>query len=318
MTTKEKTIDDSRLKTELTIDALKIQDPEKVCKEIEQFIRSKVEELNRDGIIIGLSGGIDSVVAVSLCVRAVGADNVTALYMPDIDSDRRHGIAAENIAKKLKIRFETIDITPVLKTLGIYKLIPSKILSSKKIAAGLYKSYYAVSTKVLGQDKFGESLGGSNNVFVGKGNAYAKTKHRIRMVILYKYATIKNFLVVGAANKTEAQIGFFAKWGVDHSNDIMPIGNLYKCQIRQLAEHLGIAKEIIRKPPSPDLIPGFTDEMAVGRYDEIDIVLFALENRWPIAEISSQSGISTKRINQIMGWMKKSAHMRESPYLPGI
>ncbi|XOB40604.1 MAG: NAD(+) synthase [Candidatus Nealsonbacteria bacterium] len=307
-------VDDSRLILEqkLITRLFKTQDVTKVSKRIVEFIKEKVKELDREGIIIGFSGGIDSALTLKLCVLAVGNDKVLALYIPEKDSNPLHKKHAEKYAEELGVRFKVIDITPTLETLGIYKLIPTKILGSRKLAGKLFRTYFKLS-----ENKFKESLGGSSNKFVRKGNASSKTKHRIRMVILYLFGSIKNLLVVGAANKTEGQIGFFAKWGVDHAADIMPIGCLYKTQVIELARYLKVPKEIINKSPSPDLVPGITDEYVIGMpYEILDLILFGIEKGLSVEKISSYLDVSPEKIERVLDWRKRSKHMRESPYLP--
>ena len=296
----------------------RLRNPEEICRQIESFIRVKMIELRRVGLILGLSGGLDSAVTICLCKRSVGAEKVLALYMPDRDSDSKHGKDAEKLAGELGIRFETIDITPIMEAQGTYKYIPWGLRISKRLTALILKGYYWITTKVLKKDKFSDSLGGSNSAFTRKGNVYAKSKHRIRMCKLYEHAGIGNLLVVGAANKTESMIGFFAQWGIDHATDIMPIGHLNKTQVRDLARYLKVPKEIIEKPPSPDLIPGFTDEGIVGSYKTIDLILYGLERGLSADKISEQLNISVQKVEQVNNWIKKSAHMRESPYVPEL
>lgn len=302
---------------ELTPDILLLGNPEEVCRQIEGFIIEKMTELDKDGVILGLSGGLDSVAVAFLCANSVGSDKVLALYMPDKDSDPKHGNHAQQIATKLGIRFEIIDITQILQAQGTYKHLPRGFGFSKRLTAGALKSYFRIA-KILGQDRFSDSLGGASSAFVRKGDVYAKSKHRIRMCKLYERAGIENFLVVGAANLTETEIGFFAKWGIDHATDIMPIGCLYKTQVRQLAKCLEVPQKIIEKAPSPDLIPGFTDEGIVGPYSTIDVILSGMKRRLSVTEISTQSGIPEKKVRQVWSWTEKSAHMRDSPYVPTI
>ena len=307
-------VDDSRiiLEQKLISGFPKIQDVVRLTKKIVEFIKEKVNELNREGVIIGFSGGIDSALALKLSVLAVGNDKVLALYIPEKESNPLHGKHAEKYAKELGVRLKVIDITSILEVLGIYKLIPTKILGSRKLTGKLFRTYLKLS-----ENRFKESLGGSSNKFVRKGNASSKTKHRIRMVILYLFGSIENLLVVGAANKTEGQIGFFAKWGIDHATDIMPIGCLYKTQVIELARYLKVPKEIINKSPSPDLVPGITDEYIIGMpYKILDLILFGIEKGLSVREISSYVDVSPEKIERVSAWQKKSKHMRESPYLP--
>jgi len=105
------------------------------------------------------------------------------------------------------------------------------------------------------------------------------------MVLLYLNGELENRLVVGAANKTEYRIGFFVKHGCDDDADIMPILGLYKTQVRELARYLNVPADIREKPPSPDIIPGITDEEAIGiPYEELDLTLMAIEKGWELPD----------------------------------
>ena len=137
------------------------------------------------------------------------------------------------------------------------------------------------------------------------------------MVLLYLYGELENKLVVGAANKSEYQIGYFVKHGCDDATDIMPLLNLYKTQVRELARYLNISSRIIEKPPSPDIIPGIVDEEAIGiPYEKLDLILLALEKGWEIVEIAQTLEIEEKKVINVKNLIQKSEHMRKL-YVPG-
>lgn len=317
MTIKKKTIDDSRPKTELTIDALKIQDPEKVCNQITIFIGKKVKELHRDGVAVALSGGIDSSVVAYLAAKAVGADKVLGINMPEKDSDPkvRNEEDSKLVAEELGIRFETKNLTSILKELGTYDLVPTRLLGSKKLAGSAFNLYYR-TTKAIGRDQFAGGLLGAQNRFTAKGRAYANSKHRVRLVYLYLRAEAENLLIAGAANKTEYSTGFFVKGGVDGVADIMPIRGLYKPQVKQIAGHLKVPKRIIEKQPHPDVLLGVNDKDVLGSHDTVALILFGLENRLSIGELYSQFG--KKEVDRIVNIVKDSRHMRRPPETPDL
>lgn len=302
---------------ELTADVLRIREPERVCKKIEAFIGIKVDELHRDGVILGLSGGVDSTLVAYLCARSVEPDKVLALYMPDKDSEKRSGEDAKTVADELGIRFEVVDLTPILQRFDIYGLLPTRILGSRSLAGWVFSSYYRV-TRALGKDAFEDSLMGTSNKIAGRGNAYLKTKHRVRMVILYCRAEIENLLVVGAANKSEHLTGLFVKYGCDHVADIMPLQGLYKTQVRELASFVKLPQEIIDKPPIPDLLPGLKDEDFLGPYQTLDLILLGLENGLPVGEIAYQLSIEPREVERIRRYVAKSACLRDRPYRPDL
>ena len=120
------------------------------------------------------------------------------------------------------------------------------------------------------------------------------------MILLYLYGELENKLVVGAANKSEYKIGFFVKHGCDDAVDIMPLLNLYKTQVRELARYLKIPSRIIKKPPSPDIIPGICDEEAIKiSYEKMDLILLALEKGWEINDIAKVLAIEKDKVIDI-------------------
>jgi NAD+ synthase len=136
------------------------------------------------------------------------------------------------------------------------------------------------------------------------------------MVLLYLYGEVGNKLVAGAANKSEYQIGYFVKHGCDDATDIMPLLNLYKTQVRELARYLGIPSRIIEKPPSPDILPGIVDEEAIGiSYEKLDLILLALDKGWEIVEIAQALEIEEKEVRDVKNLIQKSEHMRKL-YVP--
>ena len=134
--------------------------------------------------------------------------------------------------------------------------------------------------------------------------AEANIKPRLRMTTLYYFANELNYLVVGTGNKSELMIGYFTKYG-DGGVDILPLGNLVKSQVRELAKHLGIPKKIINKPPSAGLWEGQTDEKEIGiSYEQLDKYL--------------RTGRSSNKIieKKIQDKITKSAHKRTTPEKP--
>jgi NAD+ synthase len=293
-------------------------DPKAVVASLKGFVRDSMENLEREGIILGLSGGIDSALTTCLCSMAVGKEKVLALIMPEKHSEARHIRDALHFAKKINVETRLIDITPYLKKFGSYKLSPlRKVPFPKKVKGALTRMSFKYYEKKTGETPFSASISGFKDKFFGaylrKGNAYYRIKHRIRMVLLYHYAELENRLVVGAANKTEYMTGFFVKHGCDDSADIMPLLKLYKTQVRELARFIDIPVEIRNKPPSPDIIAGITDEQAIGvPYETLDLILLALEKGWDIRDIAAVLEIEEKMVSYVKGLTLKSEHMRKT------
>lgn len=295
--------------------------PEEVSFSLENFIREHMERLEREGVILGLSGGIDSAVLASLCKRAVGPERTLALLMPERDSEREHLQDAQNFAKELGIETKLIDITPYLKKLGIYRLAPlSQIPFSRKLRGSLIKKLIQYYEKRTGEHPFSAGMAGLKGKefgsFISKRNAYYRSKHRMRMILLYLHAELENRLVVGAANKSEYQIGYFVKHGCDDATDIMPLIGLYKTQVRELARYLNVPSRIVDKPPSPDIFPGIVDEEAIGLpYENLDFILLALEKGWEMGEVAQALKTDEGKVKDVIKLIQKSEHMRKL-YVP--
>ncbi len=292
-------------------------DPIRLSFSLEEFIRESMEKLEREGVIFGLSGGVDSSVVGVFCKRAVGSEKTLALIMPEKDSKKEYIKDSIEFAKQFNIDTRVIDISPYLEELGIYKLFPlHKFPMSEKIKENLVKKAYKLYTSKTGETPFSTSiLGFKNKKFVPylkKCNAYYRVKHRLRMMLLYLHGELENRLITGAANKTEHEIGFFVKHGCDHAADIMPLLNLYKTQVIELAKFLNIPSRIIEKSPSPDIIPGIIDEEAIGLpYEKLDVILLALEKNWKHADIAEILDLDENQVRYVEGLVKKSEHMRK-------
>jgi len=290
---------------------------ETVAHSLENFIREHVTKLEREGVILGLSGGLDSAVVAALCQRAVGPGQTLALIMPEKDSRKEHITDALDLARELKIETRFIDISSYLKQLGAYQLFALNRLPLPQPLKGvLVNQAYRYYARKTGEPPFAASLLGFKDkefgTYLSKGIAYCRLKHRLRMMLLYLYGELENRLVVGTANRTEHEIGLFVKHGCDDATDVMPLLNLYKTQVMELATYLKIPSPIISKNPSPDIIPGLIDEEVIGiPYAELDLILLALANRWPEREIAVALKIGDEKINYIKNLRQKSAHMRQ-------
>jgi NAD+ synthase len=262
--------------------------------EIASFMKSMIETHRYRGAVIGISGGIDSAVVGALTVQAIGKEKVLGLLLPERDS------APETLKDSLMIcDYLGIDrivkpITGILRSMGVYRLQPPALFIPRKIQEKYVKNKLKAMTK---DDIFLQDLRNNGDQAFLKGVAYYRAKHRVRMVCLYLEAEKRNFAVVGASNRTEARTGFYVKWG-DDSADIEPILHLYKTQVYQLAEELEIPERVRMKAPSPDLVPGITDEDVLGmNYSELDSILMKIEDGEDLSEIEPEK---IKRVRQIL------------------
>jgi NAD+ synthase len=297
----------------LNIENLRI-DPEAVASRLQGFIRDSVELLQRNGVILGLSGGIDSTVLAYLATRALGKDKVLCLIMPEQDTDPQAKRDALLVASELGVRVKVVDLTKELGQFGIYDKVPVHLLPKRLGAYVLRASYKTFNT--LGMDLFPGFIKGSSIDILRRISAYGKIKHRLRAVTLYYEAELENLLVAGTANKSEWLSGFFVKYGCDYAADILPLRGLYKSQVRQLAQSLALPARIINRVPSPDIIPGMKDEDVVGDYQTFDLILFGLEKGIPQPRIAKELAISRKRVARIAFLVEISKYSRELPLSP--
>jgi NAD+ synthase len=245
------------------------QDYAKIQQGIEMFLKNSVSQNKADGVIFGLSGGIDSTVIAYLAARIFGK-RALALVMPDST------VSPSN---------ETSDALKVVGELELdYKLIDINVIHK------VYSNHLEPDERALGN-----------------------LRARIRANIIYYYANLKNFLVLGTSDKSEYSIGYFTKFG-DGSADLLPISKLYKTQLREFAKILGVPNNIITKKSSPNLWKEHIAEEELGiTYEEIDSILYCLEKRLTIDEIIKKTEIKKESVEKIYHMHEKSWHKRLPP-----
>lgn len=290
---------------------------EKELERIKNFINDILKKFNKKRVVIGLSGGIDSALVLKLLSLSIEKENIFALIMPDKDSDKKNVIDAIELAKNLNIKYKIINISRVLSKFGIYGSLPYFILPTRKLRENVTRNFYIKYQKKFGKSPFYLQYNPPSELdednFFYKGIAYYRIKHRIRMVYLYYYAELKNALVTGTTNKTEIYLGFFVKYG-DSASDFEPIAHLFKTQVFKLSEFLKIPEKIYTKPPSPDLLPGITDEFAMGSsYEMIDRILYRFLKGIKPEIIGDELKIDLSLINNLYEAYIKSENMRNLP-----
>jgi NAD+ synthase len=248
-------------------------------KRISRFIKEYVENAGAKGIVLGLSGGIDSGTTAALSSLAIGGDNVIGLMLPEEENFSQKDIDdAKLVADKFKLKTQICDMSTTLE--AIYKSIP------------VFES--------------------SNRLC--KGNI----KARIRMIHLYYYANKLNRIVCGSSDKSETMMGYFTKWG-DAAADITPIMDLYKTQVRKLALHLGIPEALALKPSTPALWPNQMAENELGiKYETLDLILYGLERFMTTQEIAYQLSIKKSIVDKVKNRWLANEHKRRMPLAPKI
>ncbi len=290
--------------------------PELLTEKLVHFIQQEVIRFERDGVVFGLSGGLDSAVICALSARAVGPDHCLGLIIPERDSEPQSGDDGELVAETFGVNTKTVDVTPPIEFFGAYDLVPSETFTRRQFAKRIVSAGYKMFPQK--RNPFFGGLLGMKTKWLRGPTAYYRIKHRLRSVAIYYWSEVENLLVVGSSNKTESLTGFFVKYG-DSSADIMPLAALFKTQVRELARYLDVPSRIVEKPSSPDLIPGITDEMAIGLpYEKLDLVLCGLERGMSFRKIAEEGEVSIKRVHYVNELVKRSEHMRSPPTAPRI
>jgi NAD+ synthase len=253
-----------------------VLDEPKVIKEISDFIRYQVEVSGLKGAIVNVSGGIDSAVVLALSVRALKPRNVRALTLPERD------ITPESDITDVMQLTDRLNVT--CDTVEI-----TTILQVMRQTLHLYDPFDRIAC----------------------GNIKART----RMIIAYHYANTMKRMVIGSSNKTEWLTGYFTKYG-DGAVDLMPIADLYKNQVRQLARYLEIPINIIKKTPTAGLWLGQSDEEELGvSYDVLDLILYGDERGLSEKEIASNLKIDPLLVHKILERVRSNEHKRRLPLI---
>lgn len=314
---------------------LTLQDPAAECRQIAHNIKHDVlQRLHRSGAVIGISGGIDSSVTAALTVKALGADRVLGILMPEQDSSPDSARLAHELAAQLGIETLTEDITGALQGFRCYErrdeavrsLFPDYDPASWKMKIGLKETgllsnlpqmFYLTVIAPDGKEYQKRLPAQAYRQIVAASNF----KQRSRMAILYYHAEANHYAAIGTPNKHEVQQGFFVKNG-DGGADVMPIAHLYKTQVYQLARTLEIPAEIIERTPTSDT---YTAEQTQEEFffqlpfDRLDLYWYAFENHCSPEEVGRIMGNAPDEINRIyQGFdrkIKTTEYLRMAPLI---
>lgn len=300
-------------------------------RRITEAIRSQVQrQLRRRGVVLGVSGGIDSSVSLALCVRALGADRVLALLMPEADSDPESARLGRMLGEHYGVRTLTEDIAPILQGAGCYtrrnnfirQVVPEFGDGWKcKIALqGLPGGYNVFSLVVQSPQGVRKTVRLPLEPYLGIVAA-TNMKQRTRKQIEYYHADRLNYAVVGTPNRLEYDQGFFVKNG-DGSADIKPIAHLYKTQVYRLAESLNVPEEIRRRPPTTDTysLPQSQEEFYFTlSYDKMDLCLWGSNHGVPASDVARALGIALEYVEKayrdIAAKRRTTAYQHAGPLL---
>lgn len=252
-------------------------DYDAVAAAIRSFARERVEAAGADGVVLGISGGLDSTVAAHLLADALGPERVSGLVMPGAPSSPEHMEDARWLCRDLGLRWKELTIEPLVERVGTVTPDPADRLTTGNVRA------------------------------------------RMRKLLEYRAANRENRLVVGADNRSEYQLGYFTKYG-DGACDFRVLSPLYKLEVYDLAEFLGVDERFIEKTPTAELWEGQTDESELGApYEVIDPVLRELLDRdATVEEAIRRTDADEEIVRRLAELHETSAHKRSMPPGPEV
>ena len=266
------------------------------------------QHLKRRGLVVAMSGGIDSSVCASLAVRALGPDKVFGLLMPERDSSSESVVKGRLLAEHLGIRYTIEDIAPTLEAIGCYRWRDDAIRAVFPAYAQGWKNKIVISGGTQGQINHFKLVvqepddGPLHEQRLGLREylqivAATNFKQRIRKTLEFFHADRLNYAVVGTPNRVEYDQGFFVKNG-DGSADLKPIAHLYKTQVYALARHMGLPDVICNATPTTDtysLSQGQDEFYYALPYKEMDVALWHLNQGLPASKLAECLGLSEQQ-----------------------
>jgi NAD+ synthase len=307
-------------------DVLALDPAAEVDRIVETLREQLLGALRRRGVVVGLSGGIDSSVVAALCARAFGKDRVLGLFMPERDSSGDSLRLGRSAADQLGIDTILEDIAPALEGIGAYRRQIEAIRTAvpeygdgwkcKLVLASVLESNGLNITRLTVEDPEGKidtvRLSPAAYLQIVAATNY---KQRVRKMTEYYHADRLKYAVAGTPNRLEYDQGFFVKQG-DGMADLMPIVHLYKTQVYQLAEYLGVDEEIRRRPPTTD-----TFSMSQSQeefyfalpYHLMDLCLYGLNHRISADEVAAVAGLTAAQVESV--FKDINAKRRAAQYL---
>ncbi len=306
--------------------------PEEVTESIVRQMRDIIgRRFHKRGAVVGVSGGIDSSVCLALSVKAFGPQKVVGVAMPEHDSNPESEQLARKLTAQYGVELIVENMTPALSGFGTYqrrdeaikRVFPeytpeykAKIVLPNLMDKDALNIFYLTVIAPDGTEKTARLPLQEYLQIVAASNF----KQRSRMTMLYYHAERLNYAVIGTGNKNEHEQGFFVKWG-DGGADIKPIAHLFKTQVYQLAEYLGVPKEIQERTPTTDTYSAETtqEEFFFRVPFEIgDLVWLGMEKGAPVAEIAAAAGISEEQVERIQHDIRQkirtTEYLKAAPY----
>ncbi|MFZ2497792.1 MAG: NAD(+) synthase [Methanosarcina sp.] len=298
---------------------------------IRGFIKNQIVGFKKKGAVLGVSGGIDSAVALTLCVQELGKENVYGILLPEKESAPSSRTLGAEICESLGVAYEEVPISPILESLNIYEKKEQVIKRTcPEYDARIHKTSLVLpdfleqgllNVPYIRLMKDDETVG----KYRLKANDYLEliglqgVKQRSRMVVQYMYAEQMNYVVCGTTNKTELVLGQFVKYG-DGGVDLEPLADCYKTQIYALGKHLKVNEEIMKRPPSADTWSHYTtDEEFYWRMpiQIMDQLLYSFEHNLPFKVIEKNTGLPRDKIEKTKKHLERikstTEYIRSSP-----
>jgi NAD+ synthase len=305
------------------------KEADKICSTLRELLTRRFK---KQGLIVALSGGIDSSVVGALCVRAVGKERVFGLQLPEKDSSPTTLELSQMISDHLEMKTARTDITAILESVGCYnardeairQVIPEytseytcKILLPSLLDTDTYRLFSVAVQSPSGETRTEKLTPAAYSGILAATNF----KQRVRKMLEYYHADRLNYAVTGTPNRLEYDQGFFVKLG-DGAADIKPIAHLYKTQVYQLAKYLDVPSEIRTRPPTTD-----TYSMAQSQeefyfslpYDKMDLCLFGKNTGKSCAETGDQTGLTPEQVQRVYDDIdnkrRSTAYLHAAPVL---
>lgn len=254
-------------------------DRDTVRERILSFIREKTASTDADGVVVPMSGGLDSTVTGALAVEALGAADVYGLVLPCNKFGAANARDAEALAEALGIDYDVVHLQPLFTEFSA--IVPGRL------------------------------------EFHGDPVAMSNLVARLRMSMAYLAANTTNRLVLGTTNRSERLLGYFTKHG-DGGADLLPIGHLYKTEVRVLAEELNVPEFVLKKRPTAEILPGHSDEDDLGASYELidDVLALAVEEDIDNATIANRLGLREEAVRDLIARYEATDHKRNRPPTP--
>lgn len=259
-----------------------------IASTIVGFLRERVDAAGAAGVVVPMSGGLDSTVTATLAVEALGSERVLGLGLPCYKTDTAAMMEAETVADHLGIGFQRAQLRPLLQRFEAH------------VAPAL-------------------APGDPKGPTPTRDRALANVIARLRMTCAYYAANRHNSLVVGTANRSELLLGYVTKYG-DGAADMFPLGECYRTEVRLLAKHLGLPDPILEKEPTTGIHPyrTITEELGAS-YDRIDALLYrVIEDGDPVDAAADTVGLERSTAQRLVSMCVETAHKRQLPPIADV